>query len=150
MYKWRAQYAGLEVSDVKKLRQLEDENRRLKQMVAEQALDIQALKAITAKIGGAQGEASRSPVGGASKRGLTALMVPLVLWGRSDPKRWSAAGLTPRDLLRGQFRCLEEVESMRYSIQDLEYVLGCKARPRSRRSRERFSVPNSAQICDGT
>jgi hypothetical protein len=34
---------------VKKLRQLEDENRRLKQMVAEQALDIQALKAITAK-----------------------------------------------------------------------------------------------------
>ena len=30
-YKWRAKYAGLEVSDVKKLRQLEDENRRLKQ-----------------------------------------------------------------------------------------------------------------------
>ncbi|MBI5316136.1 MAG: IS3 family transposase [Nitrospirae bacterium] len=48
-YKWRTKYAGLEVSDVKKLRQLEDENRRLKQMVAEQALDIQALKAITGK-----------------------------------------------------------------------------------------------------
>ena len=48
-YKWRTKYAGLEVSDVKKLRQLEEENRRLKQMVAEQALDIQALKAITAK-----------------------------------------------------------------------------------------------------
>lgn len=48
-YKWRAKYAGLEVSDVKKLRQLEEENRRLKQMVAEQALDIQALKAVTAK-----------------------------------------------------------------------------------------------------
>lgn len=48
-YKWRAKYAGLEGSDVKKLRQLEGENRRLKQMVAEQALDIQALKAITAK-----------------------------------------------------------------------------------------------------
>ena len=48
-YKWRAKYTGLEVSDVKKLRQLEDENRRLKQMVAEQALDIQALKAVTAK-----------------------------------------------------------------------------------------------------
>lgn len=39
-YKWRTKYAGLEVSDVKKLRQLEDENRRLKQLVAEQALDI--------------------------------------------------------------------------------------------------------------
>jgi putative transposase len=48
-YKWRAKYAGLEVSDVKKLRQLEDENRRLKQLVAEQALDIQALKAVTTK-----------------------------------------------------------------------------------------------------
>ena len=48
-YKWRAKYAGLEVSDVKKLRQLEEENRRLKQMVAEQALDIQALRAITEK-----------------------------------------------------------------------------------------------------
>lgn len=42
-YKWRTKYAGLEVSDVKKLRQLEEENRRLKQMVTEQALDIQAL-----------------------------------------------------------------------------------------------------------
>jgi putative transposase len=48
-YKWRTKYAGLEISDVKKLRQLEEENRRLKQMVAEQALDIQARKAITAK-----------------------------------------------------------------------------------------------------
>ena len=48
-YKWRTKYAGLEVSDVKKLRQLEDEKWRLKQMVAEPALDIQALKAVTAK-----------------------------------------------------------------------------------------------------
>jgi putative transposase len=48
-YKWRTKYAGLEVRDVKKLRQLEDKNRRLKQMVAEQALDMQALKAVTAK-----------------------------------------------------------------------------------------------------
>jgi putative transposase len=48
-YKWRAKYAGLDVSDVQRLRQLEDENRRLKQMVADQALDIQALKAINAK-----------------------------------------------------------------------------------------------------
>ena len=48
-YKWRTKYAGLEVSDVKQLRQLEDEHRRLKQMAAEPALDIQALKAVTAK-----------------------------------------------------------------------------------------------------
>jgi putative transposase len=48
-YKWRMKYAGLEVSDVKKLRQLEDENQQLKQMVAEHALDIQSLKALIAK-----------------------------------------------------------------------------------------------------
>ena len=35
--KWRAKYSGLEDSDVKKLCQVEDENRRLKQMMAEQA-----------------------------------------------------------------------------------------------------------------
>jgi putative transposase len=48
-YTWRTKYASLEVSDVKKPRQLEEENRRLKPMVAEQALNIQALKALTAK-----------------------------------------------------------------------------------------------------
>jgi putative transposase len=46
---WRTKYAGLAVSDVKKLRQREEENRQLTQMVTEQALAIQALKAITAK-----------------------------------------------------------------------------------------------------
>ncbi|MBS0160845.1 MAG: transposase [Nitrospira sp.] len=49
VYKWRAKYSGLEVSHVLGLRQPEDENRRLQQMVADQALDIQALNAINAK-----------------------------------------------------------------------------------------------------
>jgi colanic acid biosynthesis glycosyl transferase WcaI len=44
---WRTIYPCLEISDVKKLCQLEEENRRLKQMVAEQARDIQELKAQT-------------------------------------------------------------------------------------------------------
>jgi putative transposase len=48
-YRWKAKYGGMEVSDAKKLRGLEDENRRLKQMVADQALDIQALKAVVSK-----------------------------------------------------------------------------------------------------
>ncbi len=39
----------LEVSEARRLRQLEEENRRLKQMVAEQALDIQALKTVVSK-----------------------------------------------------------------------------------------------------
>ena len=49
VYKWRAKYSGLEVNNVLGLRQPEDENRRLQQMVADQALDIQALNAINAK-----------------------------------------------------------------------------------------------------
>ena len=55
-YKWRAGYAGLDVSDVKKLRQLEKNPRRSKQLVAEQVLDIQAMKEITAKTGKIQGD----------------------------------------------------------------------------------------------
>jgi len=48
-YRWKAKYGGLEVSEARRLRQLEEENRRLKQMVAEQALDIQALKTVVSK-----------------------------------------------------------------------------------------------------
>ena len=47
-YRWKATYGGMEVSDAKKLKSLEDENRRLKTMVADQALDIQMLKAVVA------------------------------------------------------------------------------------------------------
>jgi putative transposase len=48
-YRWKAKFGGMEVSDAKKLKALEDENRRLKQMVADQALDLQALKAVVSK-----------------------------------------------------------------------------------------------------
>jgi len=48
-YRWKAKYGGLEVSEARRLRSLEEENRRLKQMVAEQALDMQALKAVLGK-----------------------------------------------------------------------------------------------------
>jgi len=41
--------------------------------------------------------------------------------GRGGLARWTRAGLTSRDLQRARFRCLEEVESVRYSIQDLGY-----------------------------
>ncbi len=47
--RWKSKYGGLEVSEARRLRQLEDENRRLKQMVAEPALDIQALQGVLAK-----------------------------------------------------------------------------------------------------
>lgn len=48
-YNWKAKYGGMNVSDMKKLKVLEDENRRLKRIVADQALDIQALKAVVEK-----------------------------------------------------------------------------------------------------
>lgn len=48
-YRWKARFAGMDVSEAKRLKQLEDENRRLKEMVADQALDIQMLKAVVAK-----------------------------------------------------------------------------------------------------
>src|SRR3990170_7189690 len=44
-YRWKAKYGGMELSEMQRLKQIEDENRRLKQIVAEQTLDIQALKA---------------------------------------------------------------------------------------------------------
>jgi putative transposase len=48
-YNWKAKYAGMTVSDLKKLKGLEEENRRLKQIVAEQALDNRALKELLSK-----------------------------------------------------------------------------------------------------
>lgn len=42
--------------------------------------------------------------------------------GRDGAERWKNAGLTQRDLHRAQFRCWEEVESVRYSLQDLHYA----------------------------
>lgn len=48
-YKWKAKFGGLEVSEAKRLRTLEDENRRLKQLVADQALDNLVLKDLLKK-----------------------------------------------------------------------------------------------------
>lgn len=48
-YNWKAKYAGMTVNDLKRLKSLEDENRRLKQIVAEQVLDNRALKELLSK-----------------------------------------------------------------------------------------------------
>lgn len=47
-YRWKSKYGGMELSDAKRLKQLADENRRLKRLVADQALDIQILKEVAA------------------------------------------------------------------------------------------------------
>jgi putative transposase len=48
-YKWKAKYGGLDVSDAKRLRSLEDENGRLKRMLADAMLDNAALKDLLGK-----------------------------------------------------------------------------------------------------
>lgn len=48
-YRWKAKYADMEVSDVRRLKDLETENGKLKRIVAEQMLDIQALKVALGK-----------------------------------------------------------------------------------------------------
>jgi putative transposase len=48
-HRWKSKFGGMEVSEAKRLRQLEEENGQLKHIVAEQAVDIRALKAVVAK-----------------------------------------------------------------------------------------------------
>jgi putative transposase len=51
IYGWKAKYGGLEVSEAQRLRQLEDENGRLKKLVADLSLEREMLKAVIAKNG---------------------------------------------------------------------------------------------------
>lgn len=48
-YRWKSKFGGMELSEAKRLRELEEENRRLKRLVADQALDIQILKEVNSK-----------------------------------------------------------------------------------------------------
>jgi putative transposase len=49
LYNWKAKFGGLDVSDAKRLRQLEDENAKLKKLLAEQMLDVAALRELLSK-----------------------------------------------------------------------------------------------------
>ena len=49
IYRWKSKFGGMEVSDARKLRDLEDENRRLKKLVADLSLDKQMLEEVLAK-----------------------------------------------------------------------------------------------------
>ena len=49
VYRWRNKFGGMEVPEVRRLKELEEENRRLKSIVADQAVDIQLLKEINSK-----------------------------------------------------------------------------------------------------
>jgi len=49
VYRWRSKYRGMDVAELRRLKELEEENRRLKAIVAEQAMDIRLLKEINSK-----------------------------------------------------------------------------------------------------
>ena len=49
-YKWKAKFGGMEISDARRLRDLEDENRKLKRLVADLSLDKMALEEVLKKI----------------------------------------------------------------------------------------------------
>ena len=49
IHRWKARYGGLDASELRRLKRLEDENRRLKQLVAELSLDVAMLKDVASK-----------------------------------------------------------------------------------------------------
>ena len=49
MYRWRKRFAGMEVSDVRELKRLKDENARLKKLLAERDLEVEVMKEIQAR-----------------------------------------------------------------------------------------------------
>jgi putative transposase len=49
LYKWKQKFGNMEATDVKKMRELEDENSRLKRIVANQAIEIEAIKEVLKK-----------------------------------------------------------------------------------------------------
>jgi putative transposase len=58
-YRWKSQYGGMNVSEAHRLKQLEEENRKLKQMVADLMLDKKALQAVLSKKWSARGPGER-------------------------------------------------------------------------------------------
>jgi putative transposase len=83
LYNWKAKFGGMEVSEAKRLRSLEDENRKLKKLLAEAMLDQAALKELLAKKWwGSPMPAEQSPPGSP----ITTPTAPTRRW-RIEPRR---------------------------------------------------------------
>jgi putative transposase len=82
-FKWKSKFGGMDISDARKLKALEDENRRLKKLLAETMLDVTMLKDLNSKNGNARCEAAGCGSFVCVLRGEPAAGVPDD-WGRTD------------------------------------------------------------------
>ena len=87
-YKWRSRFGGMEVSDAKRLRALEDENGKLKRLLADAMLDVSTLREMLGKTSDARFEEGRRELG---DQGEGLLPAPRLRAGRHG-----AEDLTPR------------------------------------------------------
>src|SRR6059058_4197950 len=84
-YRWKSKFGGMEVSDARRLKQLEDENRRLKQMVADLSLDLQQRRCCCEKNGEARGvPLSRGP----RDEGIRSQLAPRLSRPRLNRSSW--------------------------------------------------------------
>ncbi len=105
-YRWRRKFGGMEVSDARRLKELEEENRKLKRMVADQALDIVALKDVFTKSGEAAGqESGGSPCAGGARPQRTPR-----LWADRDREIQSSLR-SPTEGRRGAARAAHRARS---------------------------------------
>ena len=85
LYKWKSKYGGLEVSEARRLKALEDENRRLKRLLAESMLDNAALKDLLGKTSEACGAKTGSKKADGAPRAESATRLPTGRDGSFDP-----------------------------------------------------------------
>ncbi|MBY0400388.1 transposase [Myxococcota bacterium] len=100
-YRWRTKFGGMEVSDAKRLRELEHENARLKKMVAELSLDNRMLKDLNSKNGGPGGTTTRSGLPRDRARRLRTESLP----SRGDPAQLEASSVRPNRGSRSGSSC---------------------------------------------
>jgi putative transposase len=97
-YMWRAKYGGMEVSDARKLKGLEEENAKLKKLLAEQMLDVAALKEMLAKTSDAWLTACSRDLGDYTEELLATAGVPVDWAGAEDLPVFLQATRRRRDL----------------------------------------------------
>jgi putative transposase len=83
-YAWKVKYSGMTVSEAKRLRALEDENAKLKKLLAEQMLDMAAMKELLSKNGNARRQARGSRASEDPVRAVRAAGVPDCRGGSQD------------------------------------------------------------------